>query len=271
MASSIPSHPAALRCSTPGRFAFQWFAIGAVLALVGAGSAAAQATGPAMSPPPMNSYCPVMQNEIIDPKIIIEYAGRRIGLCCDRCKKKFLADPQRYAAVLGISVSADAVARAALPQAAGESTERDTPTRHLLRWFGKFHPASVHLPLGLLNGALVAELLHLLTGRASFRFARRYCLWFGAVGGCFAACLGWFFAGLPDGPESTLLTAHRWLGSAAAIWFIAAATTFEFAERRAAPGPLLLARVMLLVGGAALGITGFLGGALVHGLDHYAW
>lgn len=45
---------------------------------------------------PWNAVCPVMGEEI-DPEIkTVEYKGKTIGFCCDKCLEKFNKDPEAY-------------------------------------------------------------------------------------------------------------------------------------------------------------------------------
>jgi YHS domain-containing protein len=40
--------------------------------------------------------CPVMNNEPIDPKVFVDYNGRRIYFCCPSCPPVFNKDPEKY-------------------------------------------------------------------------------------------------------------------------------------------------------------------------------
>ncbi|HEY6906384.1 MAG TPA: YHS domain-containing protein, partial [Ignavibacteriaceae bacterium] len=44
---------------------------------------------------PVNTVCPVSGEEI-DSKITYTYNGKTYGLCCNKCLKKFKADPEKY-------------------------------------------------------------------------------------------------------------------------------------------------------------------------------
>jgi len=46
---------------------------------------------------PMNRFCPVQQDEAVDPDTkTVVYKGNTIGFCCDDCIPKFQADPETY-------------------------------------------------------------------------------------------------------------------------------------------------------------------------------
>jgi YHS domain-containing protein len=44
----------------------------------------------------VQTTCPVMVGNKIDPNIYTEYKGKRVYFCCPRCKAAFEADPERY-------------------------------------------------------------------------------------------------------------------------------------------------------------------------------
>lgn len=46
-------------------------------------------------PESVQKKCPVKGNDI-DYKIFTDYKGRRIYFCCDSCKKRFEAEPDKY-------------------------------------------------------------------------------------------------------------------------------------------------------------------------------
>jgi mono/diheme cytochrome c family protein/uncharacterized membrane protein len=141
----------------------------------------------------------------------------------------------------------------------------------LLSWLGQFHPPSVHFPIALLAAAAVAELLRLLTGNPTFDAISRYCLWFGAVTALLAGALGWFLGGFRLTDGSWIMMLHRWLGTSTVAGAGLVLIWGEGSRRPERHRSRAWFRVALLLE-AVLGlITGFFGGAVVFGLDHYAW
>jgi len=139
-----------------------------------------------------------------------------------------------------------------------------------LAWLGKFHPPLTHFPIAVLAMAAVAEILLLQRPRELFRHSVRFCVWGGAIGAILAAPLGWFFAGLRLVDDEWLMTAHRWTGTATALWAIGLLYSVERLE--SVGGEARTSFRAVLFGGAGLaGAAGFLGGALIYGLDHYSW
>ena len=57
-----------------------------------------QKSGEAVS----NAFCPVLTEEKIDPAISTLYKDQRVFFCCNKCQKKFLENPQAYAANLSL-------------------------------------------------------------------------------------------------------------------------------------------------------------------------
>lgn len=106
------------------------------------------------------------------------------------------------------------------------------------------------------------------TGRELFFHATRFAVWVGSLGALAAAPLGWFFAGFGLVDDEWLMTTHRWLGTGASAWALVVLflceRAYRGAERRAF-------RLALFPGAALVVTTGFFGGALLYGIDHYAW
>ncbi len=158
--------------------------------------------------------------------------------------------------------------------AGAEPTEAEAPrnfSKKLVRWLGKFHPPAVHFPIALLTAAAVAELLRMATGKSVFNTVSRYCVWFGALTALVAGVLGWFRGGFGLTDASWVLMTHRWLGTstvACAVLILVLSEASRHLERRRTQ---MWFRAMLLIVAALALVTGFFGGAVVFGLDHYTW
>jgi mono/diheme cytochrome c family protein/uncharacterized membrane protein len=138
-------------------------------------------------------------------------------------------------------------------------------------WLGYFHPAAVHFPIALLTAAAVAELLRMLTRKPVFDAVSRFCVWFGTLAAVVAGVLGWFLGDFHLADASGVMTTHRWLGTstvACAGFVLALAEVSRPTNRRRAR---VWFRVTLLVVAGLVLVTGFFGGAVVYGLDHYTW
>jgi uncharacterized membrane protein/YHS domain-containing protein len=277
-------------------------AIGVLMALFLPGATGQEATA---TRPAINRYCPVLTDQEADPNFTTTYQGQTIAFCCGKCLAKFEGNPQRYAGRLagltsddepaGVNASADENTEhghghdQALENAESDHEshaggtegahehmhEHEQPTAHglarLIAWLGKFHPPMVNFPIAMLLGAAVAEVLLITTRRPLFADAGRFCLWFGAIGALAAAVLGWFFGGFHLSDESWILTTHRWLGTSTALWSLVVLALGERSHRAPTPQRRRAFRLALLGSALLVGVTGFFGGSLIYGLEHYAW
>ena len=171
-----------------------------------------------------------------------------------------------------------------LPPGAGKETSAEAAVakplplaqplwKRTLKWIGKFHPVSTHFPVALMMVAVLAEAIGWWTQRETWMQTVRFLVVLAALGGLAAAGLGWmnaYFSSYDSAPGA-LLWWHRWIGSATAVWALICAALACGApcaegsmERRCFRGALLL-------GAALVAVSGFLGSALIYGLDHYAW
>ncbi len=163
---------------------------------------------------------------------------------------------------------------AAGPAWAGDDHEHvmgDSGVLRLTSWLGNFHPAVVHFPIALLLAALPAALIAVARRSQKLATAGRYCVVLGAVSAIVAAALGWFWEGFELTHSRVAMTQHQWAGTVVALLSIGLLILCPLSAK---PGARITRRLylMLLVLAAGLvAVTGFLGGALVWGTDHYAW
>lgn len=169
--------------------------------------------------------------------------------------------------------AADSEESAEHDHAAHEHGGEQTGLVKLISWLGNFHPPSVNFPIALLINGALAELLFMITGRSLFAAAARFCVWLGSVSTIGAVILGWFFAGFRWTDPDWIMTVHRWLGTAAGIWVIMVLTLCIAAYQSDGRGRRWLPwyRLTLFIGALAVAANGFFGGAMIYGLDHYAW
>ncbi len=285
-----------------------WIGAGSVSLAQSTPSPQAHAAEPTAVPAPQVK-CPVTTDEDIDPEVFTEYKGKRVYFCCERCKIRFTRDPEKYAIHLASDspTSHDQSHAGAAPPSAQSQEEghhHDEPTGHaedsghvhadhadhdhaessdsghdhagnadeprLFRWLGKLHPAATDFPVALLTAAFVAELLFLWRKRAFFDDAGRFCLWGAALSGVGTAFLGWCFGGFHLVDHERLLLIHRWLGTGAALLMVAVLILAE--RHRRVPGARRGVYSAALTGAALIVLgTAFVGGAMVWGLDHYAF
>lgn len=142
---------------------------------------------------------------------------------------------------------------------------------NVVKWIGKFHPPTVQFPIALLVAAAAAEVLFIIIGKPQFEHAGWFCLAFGMVTAIAAAILGWCFGGFHVIDADWLLTTHRWLGTSTVAWAVMLGWLGYKTLRSGGPKWRLRYRIALFIGAALVSATGFFGGALIYGLDHYAW
>jgi uncharacterized membrane protein len=161
-----------------------------------------------------------------------------------------------------------------VPVAVVEPAKNGEPLwKKSLRWVGKFHPASTHFPVGLMFAAVVAELLAWWTRRSTWLETVRFLVILAALGGLATTGLGWlnaYFSSYDKAPGA-LLWWHRWLGTGTAVWAAICAILVCVAPCGEGSKERQRFRGALLLGAVLVGLSGFLGSALIYGLDHYAW
>jgi uncharacterized membrane protein len=233
--------------------------------------------------PPANAKCPVLTDEDVDRDVWVEHQGKKVYFCCQKCRMQFLANPAPYlknlpqfAGAPDRGTGAPAVADHDAGTADDHSSDHAAGPAHP-RWhvfLGNLHPVAVHFPIALILCAMLCEMIFVLTSRSVFSDTARVIIVLGAVTGIGAALLGWFAAEHVTYPADLLrvLWWHRAFGIATVVLGAAAALASEVSRRPVAAGGWRLAyRLLLLAAAILVGITGFLGGTLVYGPDHFAW
>jgi len=242
--------------------------------------AAFDATQAAAAEQVLNKMCQVMTEEEADPEISVEYLGKKVLLCCPKCKRLFSENPAKFIDKLPQfqtpTTAATTTASTTLSQAPEKAPDPKPAASEgrLTRFLGKLHPAVVHFPIALLLCAAFVEVLSLLTRQPRFADASRVMVWLG-VGGALAASLLGLAAGAHaehTGELALVLDRHRWLGISTTVLAVLTLILRESAARRPDGGKWLWGyRIVLFASAALVGLTGHLGGALVYGLDHYRW
>jgi uncharacterized membrane protein/mono/diheme cytochrome c family protein len=176
-----------------------------------------------------------------------------------------------------IAAGAPAASPVALESSSSVRSEPLTPTLvemapadRILRWLGKFHLLMLHLPIALVLAAGLAELLSVWQRNSIPSESVRFCISLGALAAIPTAALGWLHAEAGNGVGSSqVLTAHRWLGTAAAVWLVFTAVCVELDTRRGARSRgvwfLMLSGVLIVV------LAAHLGGQLANGEDFFTY
>lgn len=142
---------------------------------------------------------------------------------------------------------------------------KSVPQR-LLDWIGRLHPFAVHFPLALFPVAWVALILARRRGGTPDETVRALVVVAGGAG-ALATLLGWINAGWSLADADPILRAHRWLGTVVGLGGAALGLwAWRGVSAMSAWSMALLLGLMTV----ALLVQGWLGGALIHGIDHLA-
>lgn len=226
---------------------------------------------------PEQTTCPVMVGNPIDPSLHVDYEGQRIYFCCKTCVRMFSENPEQYLNHLPQFAAADETehdhATGHAEEAHDHETDHAAPESRsrLILFLGKFHPIAVHIPIALILAAALAEALFLFTGVPLFRSAARFNLIIAVLGAVAAVPLGLAAAsGTPYPVDyAAVLFRHKLLGFGSLAGMTLAGVLSERLHRKGsgtAPYRIVLFICVLLVG-----FTGYLGGLLVFGLNHFSW
>jgi uncharacterized membrane protein len=150
-----------------------------------------------------------------------------------------------------------------------EAIEEQAPkpfSERLVSWIGRTHPFAVHFPIALFPVALVALILARRRGE-TVELIRALIIVAGAAS-VLAGVLGWFTGGFVLVDTDWVHLWHRWIGTAiaavgagVAIWALIHRSSVH---SRKMVFSLAVITVLLL-------IQGWLGAALVHGVDHMSF
>lgn len=160
-----------------------------------------------------------------------------------------------------------AVHEAVKEEVAALESEASLPVHlRLIDWIGRIHPFSVHFPLALFPVAWVA--LIMARRRSGETDLIRALIVVAGVAAAGAALLGWMNAGFALADKDPLLAWHRWIGTALGV-IGAAVALWAWRSPASATGrgmSVALGGITLL-----LLVQGWIGGALIHGIDHLNW
>jgi len=216
-----------------------------------------------------NAYCPVMPEEEALESIYVEYQGEKIYLCCPRCRRMFLEDPERYLDKLPQFAQVADTAESRHDYAADHANP-DGALARTVQFVGRFHPVLVHFPIALVIAALLAEIIALFARPDFFRAAGRFTIILAGISVIAAAPTGWASAAFAQYPGlDETLEWHRWTGTVAGILIV---TCAALSERAACTGNRKLHRVYfgaLITTTLLTIVVGHLGATLIYGPDHF--
>jgi len=222
---------------------------------------------------PAQTLCPVMEDNPIDQSIHVDYRGERVYFCCLFCKAAFEKEPGKYLPKLPPFL--DGTEMHAEESAHDHAVDHEASGRRsrLLTFLGRFHPVAIHIPIALVLVAALAELLAMITRSDTLHKVSRFNIDVAVLGAAASVALG-LFAGMSadyPGEFARPFWLHKWLGITTGIFIAVAAVLSELAYRRHTPVYRWSYRAILLLCVGLVGATGFFGGQLVYGLNHYVW
>lgn len=147
-----------------------------------------------------------------------------------------------------------------------EDRSKMSVLKRSLLWLGAFHPMIIHFPIAFFPAALFTAVVG--RRRPAFSAPVQFLVVAGGIVAPIAALLGWFNAGFELLDNDRLLLVHRWLGSAVGVGGAALAA---WAWRRPWEDRGAGMIVSLILMTIAIAVQGWLGGALVYGMEHMNW
>lgn len=136
----------------------------------------------------------------------------------------------------------------------------------LLDWLGRTHPFIVHFPIAFLPAALFTAIV----GRRRPAFIKpvQFLVVTGGLIAPIAALFGWFNGGWTVTDAEAVMTLHRWLGTAIGVGGLGLAIwAWRQPEADRSIGMIVALTAMTV----AIFAQGWLGGAMIHGIDHLNW
>jgi len=144
-----------------------------------------------------------------------------------------------------------------------EDARPKTISGRLMSWLGRTHPFAVHFPIALFPVALVALILARRRGE-TVELIRALIIVAGAAS-VIAALLGWLTGGFVLVDQDPIQLWHRWTGTALGL-IGGAVMIWAWRRRDAVKGTNMVVALGLIT--AALLVQGWLGAAIVHGMEH---
>lgn len=252
----------------------------------------------------IQSLCPVMGNDI-DPKLYVEYIGRRIYVCCKNCLLSVKKDPMKFANLIadekpiaGHHDNSNELDRIPSSETIHEDNDHgDSSIAHdhardhgtgvtahkfwyessIVQFMGRFHPVLVHFPIALAIISVLAEILFILFKSPFFSNAARFSILSAAFFTIPAVLMGWATGLNATYPEIygdtglMLLSLHKWIGTIASVFIIISSFFSEVAWRTKKASWTWVYRISLVISVSLVSLAGHFAGLMIYGQDHFSW
>lgn len=236
-------------------------------------------SGSAFGQKPINESCPVTPDEVLgDDAIVFEYLGRNIGVCCKRCRSKFLANPKKYEAALPPQISTGETEKPGHhdEKKVGEKEEHDHGNHKdspgIIKSLGRFHPVIIHFPIAFLILAAFIEAWAVFKKTDPYGVAVRPLMFVGAISSVIAVALGFAVAYQNEQGGDLLIVfeRHRFAGVMTSVLGVLSVVFAEWWRRGGDKVLVRFFRSTLVLSALSVGLTGHLGGTLIYGLNYFS-
>ncbi len=224
-----------------------------------------------------NIKCPVLTDEAVDSTIYTDYQGKRVFFCCNKCRRQFLENPEKYLANLPQFASLESGA----PITPNDSLKRSDTSNpipagssesKLVRFIGKFHPVMVHFPIALVFAALFFAIFSRVTQNIFYdqiSVPLSYLAALAAIITVFLGLAAGFNAHYPA-ELTKYFDWHRIFGISSEVMTIITAVLAQYYRHRQWSKGRSWYHLALVLTAVIIGITGHLGATLVYGPDHFS-
>lgn len=243
----------------------------------------------------VNEYCPVTTDELVDSTITLNYEGSTIAFCCNKCRRQFLADPQKYivdssmtmsdssgshrdtaSSMLGQGSTSLADASSVTSIVTSDNHEHDheldhSPSSSLVEYLGKFHPLVVHFPIALIITALLFAVIGIARDLAWANGLAAKVIYVAFASSVIAMPLGLAASTGTHYPADliTYLYWHRIAGISTTILAFASSIAARRFEKDTSPANLMIFRIILILSAVVVAIAGHLGAILIYGPGYF--
>lgn len=228
----------------------------------------------AASEPTVNAFCPVLPDQPGDPNITTVYQGTTVAFCCDHCLAKFTANPDKYVKHLPqFAQVGGPEEHTAHGHTDDHGHEIGDAEEKAMPFLARLHPVVVHFPVAGVPLAFLSVLIWLATGREAFSKADIPALLGAAAGAVVAVITGnvrhdtmRFGATLHE-----IVEQHQVAGTTVMVLCLVLVVFRIWRWNRMTGTWGWLYAGGLAVVALVVGVTGYLGGSLVYGPDHFKW